>query len=69
MHNGFLADGPAVQDILNGTYIPPSMTEKYAQEFIKELKISYDIRNKGTLDGSYTGRKSNGMAISEGKNR
>ena len=34
---GYLADGPAVPSILDGTFVPPPGVDQYSLEFIQEL--------------------------------
>ena len=39
-----------VKAVLNGTYVCPPTTDKYAKEFIKMLKMPEPIRNRKTID-------------------
>ena len=48
---GYCADNRTnVEAVLNGTYVCPPTTDKYAKEFIKTLKMPESIRNRETVD-------------------
>ena len=47
---GYLADGPAVDSIIDGRYIPPPGTDPYACEFIAALEMPASIRAKGPVN-------------------
>jgi hypothetical protein len=40
---GYLAQGPATNAVLKGTYIPPLGTDPYAQKLLKELKMDSSV--------------------------
>jgi hypothetical protein len=40
---GYLAQGPATNAVLKGTYIPPPGTDPYAQKLLKELKMDSSV--------------------------
>ena len=47
---GYLADGPAVDSIIDGRYIPPHGTDPYAREFLSALEMPASIRAKGPVN-------------------
>jgi hypothetical protein len=44
---GYLAQGPATSEVLNGTYIPPPGTDIYARKLFQELRM--DLLSKPRL--------------------
>jgi len=47
---GYLADGPAVDSIIDGRYTLPQGTDPYAWEFLLALEMPASIRAKGLLN-------------------
>jgi hypothetical protein len=51
---GYLANGPAIEDILNGTYIPPDGTNYYVALLLRELKIPDAIQQLPPVKSTVT---------------
>ena len=51
---GYLADKPAVIDILNGTFVIPEGTDQYAAELIQSLKMPDSIKALGPVSFDIT---------------
>ena len=51
---GYLADTPEAAAILEGSYIPPPETDKYAILFLQELRMPENVRNNPMSDVEVT---------------
>jgi hypothetical protein len=51
---GFLGDGPAIDDILAGTYIPPDGTDYYAALLLQKMKILEAIKRLPPVKATVT---------------
>ena len=48
-HFGYLADTPYAEEVLNGTYIPPTDTDIYARELLQAMKRPPEIEQAGEI--------------------
>jgi hypothetical protein len=51
---GYLADTPAAESILQGTYKPPTELDRYTKLFINELRMPDNIRNGHQMSDEVT---------------
>ena len=47
---GYLAHGPAVASILDGTFVPPPELDIHTVEFIEELRRPVSVQRSGSID-------------------
>ena len=51
---GYLANGKAPMEVINGTFVPPEGTPQYILDFLEVLKMPDAIRELGPVNLSIT---------------